>query len=146
MKKFILLSCTILLVSVSFAFNPVVNEDVLKSFNETFSNVSQVKWEEYKGYYSASFIKDGIRTQVNYDMKGNMLGSLRYYFPDKLPLNIYNNLKKQYSSKTLYGVTEVTYGNKIVFLVKIEDEKNWLTVKVDSNGNTSVYEKFKKAL
>ena len=49
-----------------------------------------------------------------------------------------------YSKKELFGVTEVTYGTDVAYFVKMHDAKNWITVKVDASGNTSVHEKYKK--
>jgi hypothetical protein len=73
-----------------------------------------------------------------------MLGSIRYYAPQMLPLNILNKLKKENSKRTLFGVTEVTFGTDVTYYVKIEDEKYWITVKVDSQGTSQVTEKYKK--
>ena len=140
-KLFVILACALVTVS-AYADDP--NEKVLKSFNETFTGAEDVKWEEFSTYYTVSFVNAGIRSKVNYDKDGNMLGSIRYYSPSMLPLNILNKLKKEYSKKTLFGVTEVTFGTDVTYYVKIEDEKNWITVKVDPSGNSQVTEKYKK--
>lgn len=121
------------------------NEKVLKSFNETFNSAQEVKWEEYNDYFTVSFVHSGIRSKVNYDRDGNMLGSIRYYAPELLPLNIINKLKNENKSKKLFGVTEVTRGNEVTYYVKIEDAKHWITLKVDAAGNSRVYERYKKA-
>jgi hypothetical protein len=142
-KLFAVLAATCLVVA-SYAYDPTVNEKVLKSFKETFSGAEDVKWEEFKAYYTVSFIQSGIQSKVNYDKDGNMLGSIRYYQPQMLPLNIYNRLKKQYSKKELFGVTEVTFGSDVSYYVKMQDEKNWITVKVDGVGNSEIFEKFRK--
>ncbi len=140
-KVFTLLTCA-LLTAVVYAYDP--NEKVLKSFNETFTSAEDVKWEEYPTYYSVSFVNAGIRSKVNYDLEGNMTGSIRYYAPQMLPLNIFNTLKKQNPKKNLFGVTEVTSGSDVTYYVKIEDDKNWITLKVDQAGNSEVFEKYKK--
>jgi hypothetical protein len=140
-KLFVILACALLTVS-AYADDP--NEKVLKSFNETFSGAEDVKWEEFSTYYTVSFVNAGIRSKVNYDKEGVMLGSIRYYSPSMLPLNIQNKLKKEYSKKSLFGVTEVTFGTDVTYYVKMEDEKNWITVKVDTGGNSQVTEKYKK--
>jgi hypothetical protein len=131
-----------LLVAGAYAFE--VNEKVLKSFKETFTAAEDVKWEEYKTYYAVSFVHTGIRSKVNYDKNGYMIGSIRYYAPQMLPLNIYNTLKKEYSKKELYGVTEVTYGADVTYFIKMQDSKHWITIKMDASGNSSVHEKYKK--
>lgn len=126
----------------AYAFE--VNEKVLRSFKETFSAAEEVKWEEYKTYYTVSFVHSGIRSKVNYDKDGKMLGSIRYYAPQMLPLNVYNRLKMEYSRKELYGVTEVTFGTDVTYFVKMQDAKNWITVRIDALGNSSIHEKYRK--
>jgi hypothetical protein len=142
MKKVLAIICSMLLVAGAYAFD--VNEKVLKSFKETFASAEDVKWEEFKTYYTVSFVHSGIRSKVNYDKDGRMIGSIRYYAPQLLPLNIYNRLKMDYAKKELYGVTEVTYGTDVAYFVKMHDAKNWITIKMDASGNTSVHEKYKK--
>ena len=142
MKKVLTVICSMLLFAGAYAFE--VNEKVLKSFKETFSAAEEVKWEEYKTYYTVSFVHSGIRSKVNYDKDGRMLGSIRYYAPQLLPLNIYNRLRMDFSKKELFGVTEVTFGTEVTYFVKMQDAKNWITVKIDATGNSSIHEKYKK--
>ena len=97
MKKVLTVICSMLLFAGAYAYE--VNEKVLKSFKETFSAAEEVKWEEYKTYYTVSFVHSGIRSKVNYDKDGRMLGSIRYYAPQLLPLNIYNRLRMDFSKK-----------------------------------------------
>ena len=142
MKKVLAIICSMMFVVGAYAFE--VNEKVLKSFNETFSSAEEVKWEEYKTYYTVSFVHAGVRSKVNYDKDGKMLGSIRYYAPQLLPLNIYNRLRMDFSKKELFGVTEVTFGTEVTYFVKMQDAKNWITVKIDATGNSSIHEKYKK--
>lgn len=142
MKKVLAIICSMMFVVGAYAFE--VNEKVLKSFNETFSLAEEVRWEEYKTYYTVSFVHSGVRSKVNYDKDGKMLGSIRYYAPQMLPLNVYNRLKMEYSKKELFGVTEVTFGTDVTYFVKMQDSKNWITVRIDASGNSSIHEKYKK--
>ena len=142
MKKVLAIICSMLLFAGAYAFE--VNEKVLKSFKETFASAEEVKWEEFKTYYTVSFVHSGIRSKVNYDKDGRMIGSIRYYAPQLLPLNVYNRLKMDYANKELYGVTEVTFGTDVTYFVKMQDAKNWITIKIDASGNSSVHEKYKK--
>ena len=45
----------------------------------------------------------------------------------------------------MFGVTEVTFSNEVVYYVKLQDEKTWITLKIDGVGNAEVVEKYKKA-
>ena len=143
MKKVLAVISSMLLFAGAYAFE--VNEKVLRSFNETFVAAEEVKWEEYKTHYTVSFVNSGIRSKVNYDRNGVMTGAIRYYAPQMLPLNVYNRLKKNFSDKELFGVTEVTSGTDINYYIKMQDSKNWITVKIDEFGSTSITEKYKKA-
>ena len=145
MKKLLAILASTLLVVSAYALDPNVNEKVLKSFKETFSAAEDVKWEEFQNYYTVSFNQSGIQSKVNYDQSGTMLSSLRYYAPQMLPLNIYNRIKKSYAKKEMFGVTEVTFSNEVVYYVKLQDEKAWITLKIDGVGNAEVVEKYKKA-
>ena len=143
MKKVLAVILFTVFIAGAYAFE--VNEKVLKSFNETFYAAKEVKWKEYKTYYTVSFVHSGIRSRVNYNKNGRMLGSIRYYFPHMLPLNIYNKLKLEYPKKELFGVTEVTFGTDVRYFVKMHDAKNWITLKIDASGSSIIYEKYKKA-
>lgn len=143
MKKVIAITLGLLITAGAFAFDP--NEKVLKAFNETFSSAQEVRWEEFPNYFSVSFVSSGIRAKVNYDKEGNMLSSMRYYGPQLLPLNIINRINKENPKKTMFGVTEVTVGGNLVYYIKLQDAKSWYTLKVDTEGNSQMVERYKKA-
>ena len=141
MKKIIALFIGCLAVASTYA-DP--NEKVLKAFEETFSAAKNVKWQDYTDYFSVSFDNAGTFSRINYDLNGNIIGSTRYYVPNQLPLNILTKLKRENAKKELFGVTEVTVGDEMVYFVKLYDTKNWYTLKVDTEGNSEVYEKYRK--
>jgi len=149
MKKMILLAAgALLLVSTSFAkVDPDredVNEKVLKVFETTFPVVTDVKWKEYTDYYSASFKQNGIQTEVRYDKEGNFISSLRYYKEERLPLSILTQVKKKFSNKSVFGVTELTTGTDVAYFITLEDQKSWVVVKADQSGNLQIQDKFRK--
>jgi hypothetical protein len=150
MKKLLALGVSlVMLTATTFAnVDPTVdnvNEKVLKAFNETFPVVNEVKWKEYSNYYTVSFKQHNIQSEVRYDKEGNFLSSLRYYKEDMLPLSVLHQIKKKYAKKDIFGVTELIVGTDVAYFVKLEDEKTWLTIKADQQGNLSVYEKLRKS-
>lgn len=151
MKKLLAFGVSlVMLTATSFANNvdpstDNVNEKVLRAFQETFPVVNEVKWKEYSNYYTVSFKQHDIQSEVRYDKEGNFLSSLRYYKEDMLPLSVLHQVKKKYSKKSIFGVTELIVGTEVAYFVKLEDEKTWLTIKADQQGNLSVYEKLRKS-
>ncbi len=133
----------LLLTVTCFAKTP--NDKVLKSFHTTFTSPKQVKWYEHKNYYEVSFAQASVRANVRYDLEGNFLNSTRFYKEQQLPANILCQLKRKYADKTIFGVTEIASPEEIYYYVKLEDSKRWLTIKVNSNGQMEVLEKYRKA-
>ena len=142
MKKIVLLVSTCLITAAVFAYDP--NTKVLKAFSETFAAAQNIKWQEFADHYSVSFLYSGIQSKLNYDLEGNILGTTRYYDPVALPMNIFTKLKRENPTKALFGVTEITVGDEMVYFVKMQDAKHWITLKVDPSGNSQVYEKYRK--
>jgi len=145
MKRIAVVAMLAIFSTALYATPPDVNEKVLKIFKTTFTNAKDVKWSEYESNYSVSFSLEGIQSKVVYDKDGNMLSSLRYYAPERLPVNIYGKLKKKYEDRTLFGVTESSTDQEIAYYVKMYDAKNWYTIKIDAGGSMETYEKLKRA-
>jgi hypothetical protein len=154
MKKVILFACIAMITCSSFANAtanaPKISEKVLKAFNATFKNVQDVVWTDTDNknsdvnIYSVKFSQDGINTFVKYDEEGNFLSSRRYYHAEQLPVDIQCMLKKKYSDKTIFGVTEFTVGDNVNYYVKLEGAKTWTTLKIDNARNIEVTEKYQK--
>jgi YD repeat-containing protein len=144
MKK-ILFAAAIFLSINALATNEPVSEKVLKAFNQLFSTAKDVVWSEDGNNYTAYFKLDNITTRVTYDQNGNITKTLRSYFEDNLPLNIKEKLKKNYPDKKVFGVTELTIDGQLLYNIILQNDKIWMIVDSDSNGNMQVSKKMKKA-
>lgn len=143
--KNVIASIACLFLFAAFVSAKMPNEKVLKSFESTFEKPQEVKWYDHPDYYEVSFLQEGTKANVKYDLEGNFLSSTRYYREHQLPTNILCKLKKKYGDKSIFGVTENTTIDEVNYYIKLEDEKNWITVKVSGNGQMELYEKYKKA-
>lgn len=144
MKKIFVLATFALLTAGAFAGTAAVNEKVLKAFHETFTSAQQVSWYENEDNYSVRFVQKDIKYIVYYDKGGSIINSMRFYQPALLPANILSELTKRYSSKTAFGVTEITSGSDVVYFVRMEDKKYWYTIKFNEYGESELNEKLKK--
>jgi hypothetical protein len=146
MKKIILSITAALFSLLTFATDPsAVNEKVLTAFNKSFKDAKEVVWSEYENFYEVKFTHNTVQAMISYDEEGNILRSRRYYFEDMLPLLIKAKINKRYSDKKIYGITELASDAEVAYYIILEDDKTWLTIKSDSYGNMSTYQKFKKA-
>jgi hypothetical protein len=146
MKKLILSVSLLVSIVAGATGSPYeVNEKVLKAFKETFEKAKEVVWHEYDNYYQANFKIDEIQVRAQYDEEGGLLKTMRYYGEKQLLPNIVSKLRKKYSNREIFGVTETTSPDEVSFLITLKDEKNWYVVKSDVYGNLEQTEKFKRA-
>jgi hypothetical protein len=152
MKKIFLTSvaiCGIFLLSSSFVSaapndDAGVNEKVLKSFNSVFIDASNIQWSEYGDHFYVSFSQNDIMVRAEYDKKGNLLSSLRYYDAQHLPLNILCKVKKEYPDKNIDVVTEVSIPEGTAYLIQLQDKKGWTILRSDVNGDLTVKDQFER--
>jgi len=147
MKKIILSAVVMMIVVTGFSTTPPndVNIKVLEAFNKTFNNTEDLVWYENSNSYEARFNSDGVRAIVWYEKNGELLRMHRYYTEYKLPPFVLSRLRKKMPTEQIYGVTEITSKTSVEFYITLQDEKNWIQVKADANGDFEVIEKFKKA-
>lgn len=146
MKKIISAGLALLITFHSFARSgPDVEKLLHQSFEQSFPNAEHVTWSnDATGGYTVTFTVKTILTRISYDKKGKFVGSLRNYTGQMLPFFITNMLKQKYPGDQIYGVTEITSPSDINYFVKLEGPKNWVTVRIDNDGNTMVVEKYRK--
>jgi hypothetical protein len=120
-----------------------INTKALRDFMTSYNNTSDVRWTILTDGFRVHFYVDGIQTRIFYDKKGNRQAMIRYYNEDKLPFAIRYQVKTGYFDFTIFQVTEVTLGNKIVYLVKIEDKTLGKTIEV-AEGDMEVIEEHLK--
>ena len=145
MKKVTMIAA-MLIGLASFANKPTdVNDKVLKAFKQTFTSAKDVVWFEYGDSYTVNFKLAEIKTRINYDKDGNIIESFRYYGESQLPIHISNKIQKKFEGMKIFGVTERSMDNDVVFYVMLEGKKDWVEVKSDINGYLEVEQKFSKA-
>lgn len=144
MKKIVILGFLAVISAGTFAHTMPVTEKVLKAFYETFNGAENVNWYEANGQYSVRFSQLGVKFIVYYNKKGKITGSMRFYDPSLLPVNVLSSVTKHYPGKKLFGVTEVSSGDQMAYYIKMEDSEYWYTVKTDAYGNDTEYEVMKK--
>ena len=153
MKKFLIVFATLLIGLSSFAFSPrEIDEKLIHTFNTNFPNAVSVSWSELPESYVVNFVENGIRSRVIYQKDGSFVHFTRYYQEQNLPFFVRFKVTKLYPNKKIFGVVEISTVSEqenillVEYYVKMEDEKSWLTVRVDSDGYLKVVDKYRKAL
>lgn len=146
MKKILYLAVLLTGLATTAATPPEIGEKVLKAFKETFTTAENVTWEELENKNcQANFKQNEIVIKAMFDDDGNLLETIRYYGEKTLPPNIIAKLKKKYTGKEVFGVTEITSESEVSYYITLKDEKNWLILKSDPYANLQQTDKFKNA-
>jgi hypothetical protein len=124
-----------------------INEKLIRAFQTAFPLAEQVDWNEQGDHYFVHFKEHEVLSEIEYDHDGNFIASERYYkSADLLPLHLAWELRRKFANKTVYGVTETNTETETYYYVKLQDNKEWITVKGSSDGSVQVIEKLNKQL
>ena len=139
MKKIISYAACMMMV-ISVAATPT--SKVLKLFNETFPNASDVKWSDDKTGYFVSFTENGNFEKILYSKEGNFVCSWKYSDGKNLLTPVVMTLKRNYKDCEIAGVTEYATNQSVTYEVKLKNSKNWYSAKISSEGTLLSSERF----
>lgn len=123
----------------------MVTEKVLKVFHDAFPEVKQPTWYDFDTYYEVYFTNpDNSSCRIDYNPEGVVLSTTRYYTSPNLSPAIRAKVNEKYPGKKIFGITEVSNNENLVYHIVLEDDKNWLTVQSDATGNITLEKKLVK--
>ena len=121
-----------------------VSNRALKDFTKSFKGAENVSWFAMKDGFIACFKEDGVESKAYYDQKGRWTATIRTYKENKLPRDVRKQVKSTYYDYAINQINEVKVGEITAYLVRIEDEETFKTIRV-IDGEMDVYEDYKKA-
>jgi hypothetical protein len=151
MKKFLILFYSLLVVTSSFAGpGRDIDEKLVRSFNASFPQARNVNWHQSDDFSLVYFIENGIRSKIAYDKNGTLVQFTRSYEEQNLPYPVQFKVKRRFPDKKIFGITEILtisgQESQVEYYVKMEDAKNWVTTRIDGDGELTIVEKYRKAL
>lgn len=120
-----------------------VNINAVRDFTRNFKSATSVKWVRNENGTSVYFEIDGVKMRSSYNTKGKKEYTLKYYDESRLPPDIRHLVRSTYYDYRIAIVTEVVRNEHVLYLVKMENDTAYLTIKVD-DGELSVFEKTTK--
>ncbi len=145
MKKLLFILGSLLLLAGTSPLYANPDAAVIKSFNTAFPGAQNTIWHEDADGYLANFHQHMVTLKARYNKQGTLLYVMRYYADENmLPLNILLTVKKKYPGKTVFGITEYSGTNGIVYNIRLQDEDNWYDVKAMLTGKVHLQDQLKK--
>jgi hypothetical protein len=122
-----------------------VSERVKSEFEKSFAGASNVKWEVKDDFYFATFDLNAKEVSAAYNEVGELLGVSRVLETCELPFSVSFAVAQNYSGYNVAKTaTEITYEGQTSYYVNVENDKKFLKLKCNTNGEIVVDKKVKK--
>jgi hypothetical protein len=145
MKKIMLVFGLLAIMGVSNAYpSEKVSPKVLASFKSEFSSAKNVEWETGSNYFRATFSMNEQRVFAYYTVDGELMSVARYISSIQLPINLFSNLKNDYSKYWISDLFEVSNSEGLHYYVTLETADTKLMLRSSNGGSWSTYSKSKK--
>ena len=145
MKKIAFVLGLLVTVGVCSAYpSEKVSRKVLTSFKSEFANAKDVEWETGNNYFRAAFTMNEQRIYAFYNVDGEMLSIARYISPVQLPVNLFANLKNEYTKYWISDLFEVSNSEGLHYYVTLETAESKLVMRSSNGGSWSTYSKSNK--
>ena len=130
MKKITLVFALALLLFAGSSYaapvttGPRVPASVTKEFGQHFTGATEVKWENVKDYFKATFAINGKMLYAFYTQEGDLMGTAHNLSPLNLPQPLRNEIKTSYAG---YWITDLfsyrtTEGHGLVITLENSDK------------------------
>jgi len=145
MKKIVFVMGFLMIMGVSWAYpSEKVSQKVLTSFKTEFTNAQNVEWETGSNYFKAAFTMNEQRIFAYYNVDGQLLSIARYISSIQLPVNLYADLKNDYTKYWISDLFEVSNSEGLHYYVTLETADTKLVMHSSNGGSWSTYSKNKK--
>jgi hypothetical protein len=111
-----------------------INVHAFRHFQKRFPAVSAPSWIKTEDGYIVSFTEKGLRNQAHFDQRGTFLFSLKYYAGDGIDRELGAMIRSKYPGYFIKVVTEITNGEKVFYLVAMENGTSVKTLSVGEGG------------
>jgi len=116
-----------------------INIHAFRHFRKRFPAISGETWIKVDNGYIVSFMEKSQRNQARFDARGGFLYSLKYYSGKDISKDLSGLIKRKYPDYLIDVVTEITDGDKVFYLVKIENPSSVKTLSI-AEGKVEVFE------
>jgi hypothetical protein len=148
MKKKIvtLMAAFVLVANVIFANTGKnsVPESVAYAFSQSFSHAKVIHWDNFAGYYKATFMQRGKTMYAFYSDDAEFIGTAKNVLSDKLPDVLQTGVKNKFQGYWITDLANYQVAGKDGFLVTIENANEKIVLKTDYNQHWQVYSKASK--
>jgi hypothetical protein len=114
-----------------------------RHFWKTIGENKSEKWYKLQIGYLAEFTEGKLFSKTVYDRKGSWIYTIKEYPEQQLPEDVWRLVKSTYYDYNISFAKEINQLSLIVYIVHIENDKQWKDILV-RDGEITVSREFKK--
>ena len=103
-----------------------------------------MRWEKDKSFIKATFLFNDQVMFAYYNPNGDLIGVVRNLLSDKLPFNLLENLRLNYSEFWITDLFEFASESESTYYVTLQTADETLTLQSEGTSGWSVYKRAKK--
>jgi hypothetical protein len=115
----------------------------VRSFWQLYGDSKNENWFHLENGSLAEFVDKDIHYRVFFDRKGNWNYTLKQYSEKVLPKDVRAMVRSIYYDYAIKQVKEVNQAQLVVYLIHIENDQEWKTIRV-ADGELEVAEEYVK--
>jgi hypothetical protein len=123
-----------------------ISKETAASFSRDFTNAIQVSWDKEKNYEVASFILGGQFLSAYYNDHSQLLVVIHHILPDRLPIYLMNQLKKEFGSYWVSGLYESANHAGSTYHITLENPEELVVMKSIGGTQWIVEKRIRKNL
>lgn len=145
MKKILMLAVILVISGTAlYSHEPdTINEAVQKTFNKSFSDATNIKWERVGRYYRAHFRTGSEWVYAYFSSDGEQVALSRKITQEQLPLNLSTLLSEKLNEGSLTDLFEVLIDGQTTYYTTIRNSKYSVLYKGTASGRWQVFKKTK---
>ncbi len=121
-----------------------ITTSVYSSFRKAFPEAENLRWYKYDRDYLAKFFMKDMDHNALFRQNGVMKYDISYGYEQHLPEKIKEDILKAYDNYKIIRAIHVKAYERNIWIVKLEGERKYLTVRVE-DGEMDEVESFYKA-
>ena len=130
-----------LFTTKSHADDGNVSATVLRSFNSTFVNASEVKWSTNDKFYKADFSFNCQYVSAYFDADGELIATTKNITSLELPIKLQASLKKDYQNGWISDLFEYSDASGTSYFITIENADTKIVLKSDGISAWNTFQK-----
>ncbi len=137
MKKLFVLVLLATATAPAFATDSL-DTKMVEKFTVNNPKAENIKWSDNEGRKEVYYTNADVTCHIWFDANGQVIKTRRYYSEKDLAPFLKARINEEFPGKKIFGITENSDARSLNYVITLQDETNWITVKSTATGEMTV--------